>query len=553
MGFETTFNGPSAASQTLTISGTVNQGSSGVSPWLVSASLSVESIEIGTVDQGTSGSLPWKAEVWGRSKGSTLSTASTVRSVSPNVNSVDTYDNAPTQAIYNYSTARYDASAVRATDTTITFTGPTIASGQLIRIRCIIDSATKPLVWEQGRNAALTMSAGVITVYPLDGTTAPVPNTVTQIEVMWGGPEKEVSPYFTNSTEYGDATVAYASGTTLTLTAGTGVGQTLPTTGQLVSVIVITSTGARIKYINGNGCYLSITGGTLTLAGCQATPFTTGGSADVGYIVRWNATPRIYDMAPTLLDYNYQTDRGDASATRAGNTTITFNGPTIIAQQIRKIMVYDVTGAVFAQYEQGRNGVLFTISAGVITIAGAGTTPVPVNALVNVCWSAQDKGFDPGLQAQRNAPMYGPNSMYDIPFQIVNVANVTKSDSVSYYPASTGIDMSGYTDIAFDISAVAGASTSPLYVWLEASDDSTFPGATALPTSPLNIGYNCSVINSATPLGNQSLTVTAAATLIATWQAENLNFQFVRMCFLNPAANANNSGAVLAYARRKYQ
>lgn len=165
-----------------------------------------------------------------------------------------------------------------------------------------------------------------------------------------------------------------------------------------------------------------------------------------------------------------------------------------------------------------------------------------------------DKAYDAPTQADRVLPMVLTDSKYTDPELIVDVASVTKSDSVSYYPASTGIVMDGYTDVAFDISAVAGTTTSPLYVWIEAADDNTFPDATALPaTSPVNISPNCAVVNSAVPLGQTYLTVTAGAKLRALWQIENINLKYVRVCFLNPAANAANAGAVRMYARRKFQ
>ncbi len=100
------------------------------------------------------------------------------------------YDSAPTEALYNYSTTRTDGIAVRASPTTITFTGPVLVSSQLCRVRVFRTANTKPLVWEQGRNATLSYAAGVITVWPFDGTADPVPATTTQVEVMWAAQDK---------------------------------------------------------------------------------------------------------------------------------------------------------------------------------------------------------------------------------------------------------------------------------------------------------------------------------------------------------------------------
>ncbi|MFA4971422.1 MAG: hypothetical protein WC683_02330 [bacterium] len=123
--------------------------------------------------------------------------APTFHAVGPSILAHDFWDNAPTQAVYNYSTLKGDGTAVRLANTTITFTitpGLTAPiSSQLCRVRVFIDATTKPLVWEQGRNAILSIAAGVITVNALDGTVITVPVAATLVEVMWSGPEKGVA------------------------------------------------------------------------------------------------------------------------------------------------------------------------------------------------------------------------------------------------------------------------------------------------------------------------------------------------------------------------
>jgi hypothetical protein len=376
-----------------------------------------------------------KATLRGGTKGATTPVDATVRSVGANVNSLDTFDNAPTQAIYNYSTARGDGSVVWATNTTLTWTGPTIVSGQLCRVRVVIDAGTKPLVWEQGRNADLTISGTTITVATFDGTTVPLPAGAANYEVMWAGPDKQVSPEFAHSSEYGDATVAYASATTLTLTAGIN-GVALPTSAQLVQVVVDHLPGGtpsgRTIYTNGNGCWMAMAGGVLTLYGSQATPFV---NTDV-FTVRWNAAPTIAVTTVATQDGDYSTDKGDATAVRAGPTTITFTGPTIAANQLRTVTVYDVTGAVYAYYQQGRNGVLLTIAAGVITIAGAGSTPIPANALVGVTWVAQNKAFNAGLQSNDVSPRFSDRSYRTstTPVALIASAQTITGSSVALGP-----------------------------------------------------------------------------------------------------------------------
>ena len=128
---------------------------------------------------------------WTSAKGAALAAALTSKPVSPDVQALDMWDSAPTHATYNYSTARTDASAaVRASDTTLTWSGPTLTTGQLCRVRVITTTTARPLVWEQGRNAVITISGATITVNALDGTVATIPAAATTIEVMWSAQDK---------------------------------------------------------------------------------------------------------------------------------------------------------------------------------------------------------------------------------------------------------------------------------------------------------------------------------------------------------------------------
>ena len=130
----------------------------------------------------------------GVAKGTNPAAYITGQNVGPNIQSLSTWDYAPTLAVYNYSVARGDGYAIRASDTTITFTGPTLTSAQLRRIRIFTDANTRPLVWEQGRNAVLSISSTTITVTALDGTTAPVPSTTTLVDVAWAAQDKGYDP-----------------------------------------------------------------------------------------------------------------------------------------------------------------------------------------------------------------------------------------------------------------------------------------------------------------------------------------------------------------------
>jgi len=150
-----------------------------------------------TLKIGSDGYLQTKDIIHGVVRGNTPEIDVTGRNIGSDVAALDVFDNAPTQAIYNYSTARGDGSAVRINNTTLTLsiTAPLVlpTSVQLCRVRVITTAAAKPLVWEQGRNAVLTIAVGVVTVVTFDGTTIPIPAATTDIEVMWAGPDKGVA------------------------------------------------------------------------------------------------------------------------------------------------------------------------------------------------------------------------------------------------------------------------------------------------------------------------------------------------------------------------
>lgn len=131
-----------------------------------------------------------KAIVRGGAKGTTAAADVTSRSVGTNAQALDVYNTAPGCLPGNYSTSRGDASAVRASDVTVTFTGPTVTSSQLRRVIAFVDGATKPNVWEQGVNAVLSISGATITVLAIDGNAAPVPATTTLVVVDWVAQDK---------------------------------------------------------------------------------------------------------------------------------------------------------------------------------------------------------------------------------------------------------------------------------------------------------------------------------------------------------------------------
>lgn len=86
----------------------------------------------------------------------------------------------------NFSTVAGDGYSTRASDTTITFTGPTLTTNQLRAI--IVDTGSIVNVYEQGKNSIrLSVSGTTITVAGAGVT--PIPAGCT-VDVMWTGQEK---------------------------------------------------------------------------------------------------------------------------------------------------------------------------------------------------------------------------------------------------------------------------------------------------------------------------------------------------------------------------
>jgi hypothetical protein len=145
---------------------------------------------------GVAPTLTGTVDIRAVSDGDQPLSSETLHSTGPSILSLDTFDNAPALAIHNYSTARGDGSAVWATNTTLTFTitppltAPT--SGQLRGVRILTTATATPLVWEQRKNAVLTIAAGVITVNSLDGTVITVPAGALTYDVMWEASDKGI-------------------------------------------------------------------------------------------------------------------------------------------------------------------------------------------------------------------------------------------------------------------------------------------------------------------------------------------------------------------------
>ena len=386
------------------------------------------------------------------------------------VKSLNAFNTAPTQEIYNYSTAQGDGTASRATDATWDFAGPTLTSVQLCRVVVILAGGATPFVWEQGKNALITIAAGgtlgqIITIASFDGVGAPIPASYVAVVVMWHGVEKETTPRFTHSTEYGDATVAYTSANTITLTAA--LGNSLPTTPQIAEVIVVHADTTRSRYVNGSGCFINMAGGLLTIGGCASVPFVAG---DATFIVRWNIYPKttirggtkgtstplddtvralspninvldVWNNEPQTHMSNYSCSRGDApNPTWVSGTTMTWLGPTLTSWQFRKVAVFIDTSSRPLLWEQGVNANI-SISGTTITVTPLDGTVAPLGGsaplAIDVMWTAQDKAYDPSLQALRNGPMYSDRSYRTslTPTQLIAAPQVFTTGAVALGPA----------------------------------------------------------------------------------------------------------------------
>lgn len=120
----------------------------------------------------------------------------------------------------------------------------------------------------------------------------------------------------------------------------------------------------------------------------------------------------IYNAAPGCVPGNYSTSRGDGSAVRLADATITFTGPAIVSSQLRRVIAFIDAATQPLIWEQGVTADL-SISGTTITVLPKYGVAAPVPAtttLVVVDWVAQDKAFNSGLNAINVAPMYDPHS-----------------------------------------------------------------------------------------------------------------------------------------------
>lgn len=179
-----------------------------------------------------------------------------------------------------------------------------------------------------------------------------------------------------------------------------------------------------------------------------------------------------YDTAQQIPVHNYSTARGDGTAVRLADTTITFTPSTAVTtSQLRKVIVD--TGAEIRILEQGHNGVRLSLSGTTLTVAGAGVAPVPAGSTVVVTWAAQDKAYDAGVSAYKNFEVAPMDSHYST-IDMSQTAAVAGGSTYSYY-----IDMAGYSYLSLQYSSLVGSYTKTLTVQASLQDDGTAPGSIA--------------------------------------------------------------------------
>lgn len=352
-----------------------------------------------------------------------------------------------------------------------------------------------------GTQKAIARGAAKGTSVAADATASKGAANEQSLDVWNNAPGAVAANY---GTMFLDASALRTTDETVTLTMTSGV--TVPTTGQLVRVRVITTTTARpLEWVQGVNATLTIAANVVTVKALDGTTITVPAAA-------------------TVVD-------------------VLWCGPS----------------KALAQEDSASADKMFVVKSGRVRrdtiVSSAGSTG-------DIATANQDgDGFDPVVSKSRdsaqNAERVGEVSpiwnRYDAPFSIVDEATLVKSDSVRYYPAATGLALAGYADLALDLTMTAGAAASPLSAWVELSDDPTFPDSTAVPTSPRNVLYAASIVNSSTPSGNQSVSVTAGAKGVFLIDLDNgATYAYARLCVLGPVANANDSGAVKCWARRKY-
>lgn len=136
-------------------------------------------------------------------------------------------------------------------------------------------------------------------------------------------------------------------------------------------------------------------------ATAPAKAIVPGAKDESGNIRHGSGTTTQQGFAPHVMDNSvradaglYSVSRGDGTAARESNTTITLTTTeTVTSAQLRAVVI--ISGTSAAVYEQGRNRVALTIDGGTITITGAGTSPVPSGCSIDVIWAGPQRDNKP--------------------------------------------------------------------------------------------------------------------------------------------------------------
>lgn len=240
-----------------------------------------------------------------------------------------------------------------------------------------------------------------------------------------------------------------------------------------------------------------------------------------------------WDNSPTRTEYNYSTAKGDGSAVRTTNNTITLT-PTapVIApttEQLCAVKIITTTSAEPLMWEQGRNAVL-TAAGAVITVNSLDGTVITVPAAatsIEVMWAGPDRAtytedsasvdaergvlilgvrqdtlassvttdgdhawlkvdslgalwtrsraFDEPTGADKNEPIYSDADRF-VPFTFGAAGIDSSGGAVTTYYY---VDCAGYGYLGFQWTALVGAEGKTLTLESSLRDDGTAPAAFA--------------------------------------------------------------------------
>ena len=257
----------------------------------------------------------------------------------------------------------------------------------------------------------------------------------------------EVGGYIGKPTgQNGDFVTAYLAATTITLSS-------LPSDvtafydEDIVSVEQYATGGTLTRRWTRDDSAMSITTNVLTVSSAAFVNSDT--------FVIYTSVPRPSGGGGASVDAEYRSP-SDFTATFTNSTTITLAGVpfTPLSEELVYIKVIPASGDT-STYVAGSSGVSLTISAGVITIAGAGT-PFTAGDAYEVGINSQQKAYDSDLDTNKSieqSPTWARRTDAEA------IISAAQELDASFTDLGPEIDMSGYNNLGVWLTVDIGTST----------------------------------------------------------------------------------------------